>query len=46
VSWLLLRRHRAISDSAVTAFRTIFAEGNARELQPLNDRAVRYRRQR
>jgi carbonic anhydrase len=46
VSWLVLRRHQAISDSAVTAFQKLFPEGTARELQPQNDRAVRYRRQR
>jgi carbonic anhydrase len=46
VSWLVLRQHQAISDSAVAAFQKLFPQGNARALQPLNDRTVQYRRQR
>jgi carbonic anhydrase len=46
VSWLVLRQHQAISDSAVEAFQKLFPKGNARELQPLNGRTVEYRRQR
>lgn len=46
VSWLVLRRHRAVTDSSVEGLRKLLPEGNARELQPLNDRIVRYRKQR
>jgi carbonic anhydrase len=46
VSWLVLRNHRAITDSSVEGFEELFPEGNARELQPLNNRTVRHRKQR
>jgi carbonic anhydrase len=46
VSWLILRQHRAVTDAAVEGFEGLFPKGNARKLQPLNNRTVRYRRQR
>jgi carbonic anhydrase len=46
VSWLMLRRHRAVTDAGVEGFEGLFPEGNARKLQPLNNRTVRYRKQR
>jgi len=46
VSWLVLRQHRAITDSAITNFEQLFPKGDARELQPLNGRVVHYRKQR
>jgi carbonic anhydrase len=45
VSWLVLRQHRAVSDAVVDGFEELFPKGNARKLQPLNDRTVRYRKQ-
>jgi carbonic anhydrase len=46
VSWLILRQHRAVTDAVVDGFEKLFPKGNARKLQPLNNRTVRYRRQR
>jgi carbonic anhydrase len=46
VSWLVLRQHRAVTDTAVEGFEELFPKGNARKLQPLNNRTVRYRKQR
>jgi carbonic anhydrase len=46
VSWLMLRQHRAVTDAGVEGFEELFPEGNARKLQPLNNRTVRYRKQR
>jgi carbonic anhydrase len=46
VSWLVLRQHRAITDSAISNFEQLFPDGDARELQPLNGRVVHYRKQR
>jgi len=46
VSWVMLRQHRAVADSSVEGLEEHFPKGNARELQPLNDRTVRYRKQR
>jgi carbonic anhydrase len=46
VSWLVLRQHRAVTDSSVEGLEELFPKGNARELQPLNDRTVHYRKQR
>lgn len=45
VSGLVLRQHRAITDSAITNFQQLFPQGDARELQPLNGRVVHYRKQ-
>lgn len=45
VSWLVLRQHRAITDSAITNFQQLFPQGDARGLQPLNGRVVHYRKQ-
>ncbi|WP_433297052.1 carbonic anhydrase family protein [Pseudonocardia sp. CA-142604] len=46
VSWLILRQHHAVTDATVHGFEDLFPKGNARKLQPLNNRTVRYRRQR
>lgn len=46
LTWLMLRRHRAATDASVEGFEELLPRGNARALQPSNDRAVRYRRQR
>lgn len=46
VSWLVLRRHRAVSVETLTGFRRLFPDGDARDLQPLGDRVVGYREQR
>jgi carbonic anhydrase len=46
VSWLMLRQHRAVTDAVVRGFEKLFPKGNARKLQPLNNRTVRFRRQR
>jgi carbonic anhydrase len=45
VSWLVLRQHRAVTDAVVKGFEELFPKGNARKLQPLNDRTVHYRKQ-
>lgn len=46
VSWLVLKEHRTVSWAATAGVRNLFPDGNARELQPLGDRVVRYRGQR
>lgn len=46
VSWLVLRRHRAVTGSAIRGLQELFPQGDARDLQPLNGRVVRYRKQR
>lgn len=45
VSWLVLEQHRKVAAASVTAYRKLFPDGDARELQPLNGRVVQYRRQ-
>ena len=46
VSWLVLRRHRGVSPQSLDRFRNLFPQGDARDVQPLNGRVVRLRRQR
>lgn len=45
VSWLVLRRPRRLATATVDAFRGVFPDGDARDLQPLNGRVVQLRRQ-
>jgi carbonic anhydrase len=46
ISWLVLRRPVEVEHATVDRYRDLFPDGNARELQPLNGRVVRYREQR
>jgi carbonic anhydrase len=45
VSWLVLRRPRAVAGAGIVGYRRLFPDGNAREVQPLNGRTVVFRRQ-
>jgi carbonic anhydrase len=45
VSWLVLVHQRAVAAATVAGYRALFPDGDAREVQPLNDRVVRYREQ-
>lgn len=45
VSWLVLHRHRRVAQATLAGFRRLFPEGDARDLQPLDGRVVRYRPQ-
>lgn len=45
VSWLVLARHRTLATATVTRFRSLFPDGDARDLQPLAGRVVHLRRQ-
>lgn len=45
VSWLVLRRHRSIATATVEGFRSLFPDGDARDLQPLAGRVVALREQ-
>lgn len=46
VSWLVLARPQAVAAGSLNGYRGLFPDGNAREVQPLGDRVVRYREQR
>jgi carbonic anhydrase len=45
VSWLVLARRQPVTAATVAGYRALFPDGDAREVQPLNDRVVRYREQ-
>ena len=45
VSWLVLAQHREVATARLTGYGNLFPDGDAREVQPLNDRSVQYRRQ-
>ncbi len=45
VSWLVLARHRTLATATITRFRSLFPDGDARDLQPLAGRTLSLRRQ-
>lgn len=46
ISWLVLKKPMKVEHASIDAYRDLFPDGNARELQPLNGRVVKYRKQR
>ena len=46
VSWLVLARPQRVAAATLENHRRLFPDGNAREVQELNDRVVQYREQR
>jgi carbonic anhydrase len=46
VAWLVLEQQQRVTAATVAGYRSLFSDGNAREVQPLNGRVVQYREQR
>ena len=40
VQWIVMKRPMEVSEADLSAYKTMFPEGNTREVQPLNDRVV------